>query len=160
MKLLWSSDLKIHTVHNSDVVLAATLAADWIRTVGGRAKADAAAAVDLPPSGVKKDQLVDLKGACACDKTVKAVVFNIVSRRHPFFRQIHAGALIRLARSIQVDDASSTQDKIAVAISKYFGIKHDYYGAVTQLFAKLAFKDVDFADMVEDANEVGPPPLA
>lgn len=80
MKLLWSSDLKIHTVHNSDVVLAATLAADWIRTVGGRAKADTAAAVDLPPSGVKKDQLVDLKGACACDKTVKAVVFNIVSR--------------------------------------------------------------------------------
>lgn len=79
MKLLWSSDLKIHTVHSTDVVLAATLASEWIRSVGGRAKADAVAAVDLPPSGVKKDQLADLSGVCAYDKTVKAALFNIVS---------------------------------------------------------------------------------
>ncbi|KAL7414050.1 hypothetical protein BDY24DRAFT_387408 [Mrakia frigida] len=130
MKLLWSSDLKIHTIHTTDVALAAHLASEWIRTVGGRVKADALAAVEFSPSGVSKEQVEELKGICPVEKTPKAVLFNIV------------------------DDGSTTQDVIAKAVSKFWGIKHDYYGAVTALFAKLAFKDLDFREMVEDANEM------
>jgi hypothetical protein len=51
----------------------------------------------------------------------------------------------------------ATQDKIGSAVAKHFGIKVDYYGAVTALFAKLALKSDSFDDMVDDANEVRPP---
>jgi hypothetical protein len=107
------------------------LGAEWIGQTG-REAATREHGVELAFSGVDKDSLADLPGACGLKTTPKAPLFN------------------------SVDDDGTTQDKIASAVSKYFGIKHDYYGAVTALFAKLSMKSTSFEDMVDDANEVQP----
>lgn len=107
------------------------LGADWVDRTG-REAATREHGVELAFSGVDRDSLADLTGACGPKMTPRAPLFHIV------------------------DDDGTTQDKIASAVSKFFGIKHDYYGAVTALFAKLSMKSTTFEDMVDDANEVLP----
>ena len=124
-----SADLKIHTIHVDDVCAACVLGADWIGRTG-RESATREHGIELAFSGVDKESLADLPGACTPKASPRAPLFNIV------------------------DDDGTTQDKIASAVSRFFGIKHDYYGAVTALFAKLSMKSTSFEDMVDDANEV------
>jgi hypothetical protein len=118
--------------------------------------------VEWGPSGVGKEKLEGLAKDGVVQSDVKGVsvpLFNIV------------------------DSGSTTQEIISKAVSTFFGIKHDYYGGVvrappvpllsrslsnqaqhlalgfafqTALFAKLAMKQDQFKDMVDDANEVWP----
>lgn len=130
-----SSDLKIHTVHIADVCLALTLASSWIRQLGGRSKADAEAGVDLPFSGVDRAKLKDVPGSCPSEVTPKAPLFHVVDDGQTTQDKIAVSRThvttgkkgVRRSRGTH----RNSDERAQVAVAKYFGIKHDYYGAVT-----------------------------
>lgn len=126
----------------------------------GRELATKDVGVDLAFSGVDKDSLADLEGSCG----PKSSVHSSLALRYPATTRLTVcpplppGDRTPKAPLFNiVDDGGTTQDTIAKAVAQYFGIKHDYYGAVTALFAKLSMKSESFEDMVDDANEVRPP---
>jgi len=123
MKYLWSSDIRMHTVHTLDVAGAMLAAADWMAATG-RAKANELAGETLYfHAPERKDLLGDLQGHLPKGKDPVAPLFNVV------------------------DDSDSTQGTMGQAVADLFGIKFGFYGFLANTRLKL-----DFDNMVEEIN--------
>lgn len=123
MKYLWSSDLRMHTVHLEDVAGALWAVAQWMEPLG-RAKANEIAGETLRfYAPEKKDLLKDLEGHLPKGSDPVAPFFNIV------------------------DDSDSTQGSMGQAVADLFGINFGFHGFIVNTKVK-----VDFDNMVEEIN--------
>ncbi|UZJ57494.1 hypothetical protein CBS101457_006814 [Exobasidium rhododendri] len=130
MKMLWSADLKVNTLHSVDWCKAAWLSAQWCMK-RSRAEANKEAGEDLPKidaNGKIKngdfnvDQ--DFERCCPRRDTPKAPVFNVV------------------------DDGDTDQGKLLDVVSKVFGIETGFTNMAINMWAKFNLDSV-----VEDMNE-------
>ncbi|KAL7423755.1 hypothetical protein Q5752_001338 [Cryptotrichosporon argae] len=143
MKFLYNADLRIHTVHTLDLAQALYLTALYLLSVP-RATALAEAGSDLAFSFAADKPAFSLgtsKRASLSDawKTVRSVVPEKMRVRLTLFNAVDAG--------------DSTQDSLAAAVARVWGIK---YGFVNSTVASLAekFAKASFSDIIEEANEM------
>lgn len=136
LKLLWSADLRLHTLHSRDWCKAAWRAAEWI-SVRSREEANNLAGEQIPyirPKDVnkigevveksKQDDLTSIENICLPTKTPIAPIFNIA------------------------DQDDMTQGKILDVIGKVFEIQTGFTNAAINTWAKL-----NLGSVVDDANE-------
>ncbi|CAH7675173.1 hypothetical protein BY996DRAFT_6430639 [Phakopsora pachyrhizi] len=124
MEHLWSSELRLHTVHVKDFASALWNLANWISSSGGRSRLEPASSC-LIPTFLNSNELSSYQKILPPkDLTVRAPIFNIV------------------------DDGDTTQGVLASLAEEVVGVKVGFYGKLINQFAKLHIMDV-----VEDVNE-------
>lgn len=126
MKFLYKPDLKVHTIHTTDISRAIFECAKWMMELG-RVKADEIAG-EIVTSSFTMDEKMDMRIEVVDPK--KKIVL-------PLFHL--------------VDENDSTQDKLAKAVAQHFGIKYGFHGGIAALVAQ--FSIMDFSEAIEDANE-------
>lgn len=135
-KLLWSADLRLHTLHSRDWCIGAWKAAEWISN-RSREEANKIAGEFLPyikPNDISKigevvekgksNEASSIENICLPEKTPIVPVFNLADK----------------------DDM--TQGKILDVIGKVFNIQTGFTHAAINAWAKLNLKSV-----VDEANE-------
>ena len=135
-KLLWSADLRLHTLHSRDWCRGAWKAAEWASN-RSREEANKIAGESFPyikPKDISKiGEVVDtsktnntasIENICMPEKTPIAPVFNLA------------------------DQDDMTQGKILDVIGKVFGIQTGFTNAAINAWAKLNLNSV-----VDEANE-------
>ncbi|KAI0736605.1 hypothetical protein C8Q72DRAFT_800670 [Fomitopsis betulina] len=124
VKGLWSPGKHpSHTVHVDDVAAALWACAEWMASVGGRAKADELAGEEIPWHN-DKSKLAEVSEVFPPDRKVVAPLFNVE------------------------DDSQLPYVEVATRIAKAFGTTFGFFNFMVNTLAKFNLEDV-----VEDINE-------
>ncbi|KAH9925227.1 uncharacterized protein B0H18DRAFT_381207 [Fomitopsis serialis] len=124
VKGLWSPGKHpMHTVHAEDVAGAFWACAEWIASVGGRAKADELAGEEIPFHN-DKSKVSEISEMVPPDRKVVAPFFNVE------------------------DDGQLAMVDVATRVAKAFGTSFEFFNFMVNTMAKFKLEDV-----VEDINE-------
>ncbi|BEI87009.1 hypothetical protein CcaverHIS002_0703550 [Cutaneotrichosporon cavernicola] len=128
MKFLYNSDLRINTVHSTDVGRAMYLTALWL--------------MQTPRDQVLKEAGTELYFPFEKEKSSKSIIKTVVPEEElpvvPMFNV--------------VDDGDSTQESIAKAVADVWNVKYGFM-STTIMTLVAQFAKNDFEEMVEDVNE-------
>jgi len=124
VKGLWSPGKHpTHTVHVDDVAGALWACAEWMVSVGGRAKADEIAGEEIPFKN-DKSKAAEVEEMAAPDQKIVAPLFNLE------------------------DDGQLTLAELGNRVATVFGTKFEFFNFMINTMAKFKLEDV-----VEDINE-------
>ncbi|TYJ55907.1 hypothetical protein B9479_003430 [Cryptococcus floricola] len=144
MKFLYNSDLRINTVHSSDIAQALYLLALYLLQTPYATILPSSPSIPFafaPPSSGNSIFSSNSKRSSLSEtwKTVSTIVPKEESVRLPLFNV--------------VDEVDSTQGSLAKVVAETWGIK---FGFLSSTVATLVqqFAKTDFSEMVEDVNEM------
>ncbi|PWN44183.1 hypothetical protein IE81DRAFT_321582 [Ceraceosorus guamensis] len=130
IKILWSGDLRLNTLHSQDWCTAAWSVARWLAQ-RDRAAADSQAGEKLPAisprdkgKGLNVEWNQDLPNCCPRAKVPTVPVFNVA------------------------DDEDTNQQKLLDAIGSFFGVETGFVNAAINAWAKL-----NLSSVVDEMNE-------